>query len=125
MSRVDAWLTNSFPLGAWVDDHDLGVDTAILISDKPTSITVVRAGSSLAAQTVRIETLGGDRKVQTAGGVVHQIDALVLGYKGHPTITNTDLQPGDRFKLEGRMFEVIALMPGLVDSLQALCSVKG
>lgn len=123
-SRIDAWSGNSWPLGAWIDDHDLGVDTAILIADKSTSITVVRAGVAQTAQTVRIETLGGDRKVQTAGGVVHEISALLIGYLGHPTITNTNVQPGDRFKVGSVMYEVIMLMPGLVDSVQAYLEVK-
>jgi hypothetical protein len=124
MSKIDSWSGNSWPLGAWIDDHDLGVDTAILIADKSTSIVVIRAGAAQAAQTVRIETLAGQGKTQTMGGVVHSIDGLLIGYKGHPTITDTSIQAGDRFKVGAQMFEVISIMPGLVDSVQAYLSAK-
>jgi len=124
MSRIDAWSGNSWPLGTWIDDHDLGVDTAILIDDKSTSITVVRAGVAQAAQTVRIETLAGQGKTQTMGGVVYSIDALLLGYKGVSGITDTSIQAGDRFKVGAQMFEVISIMPGLTDSVQAYLTAK-
>jgi hypothetical protein len=113
MSRIDAWSGNSWPLGAWVDDHDLGVDTAILIADKSTSIVVIRAGTAQAAQTVRLETLAGQG-----------IDALLIGYKGVSGITDTSIQAGDRFKVGAQMFEVISIMPGLIDSVQAYLTAK-
>jgi len=125
MPNIDAWLTNAPPLTAWLSDTDMAVDTAILIADKPTSIVVVRGATTLDAQTVRLETLGGDKTVQTPGGVTHSINALVLGYTGHPTITTTNLLPGDRFAVAGVMYEVIMLMPALTTTLQALCTVKG
>lgn len=125
MSRIDAWLGNSFPLGSWLDDHDLGVDAAILIADKATSIAVIRNGVAQAAQTVRIEEMRGARQVQTSAGQVYQIDAVVIGYRGHPTIANTSLQPGDRFAVAGVRYEVIMLAPNTPDSLQAYCRVVG
>lgn len=125
MPTLDAWLGNSFPLSAWRDDHDPAVDTAAVIADKSTSITVSRAGATLAAQTVRLEALGGNRQVQTSGGVTYQIDAVVIGYKGHATITDTNLRPQDRFAVGGVTYEVIMLAPGLADSLQAYCRARG
>lgn len=124
MPSLNAWAGDSFPLSAWSDDYDMGVDTARLIADKSTSITVTRAGTPLAAQTVRIETLTGDRRMVTSGGTVYAMDALVVGYKSHPTVTNTDLKPGDRFYVDSTQYEVITLMPGLTDSLQAYCQVR-
>jgi hypothetical protein len=125
MARLDAWLGNTSPLSTWTDDHDMAVDTAILIADKPQSITVTRGGSALSAQTVRVDSLSGSRQITTSAGQVHQAEAIVLGYKGHSTITNTDLLPGDRFKVGGTLYEVIALVPNTLDGLQAYCSVKG
>lgn len=95
-----------------------------LITYKSTSITVNRNGTSLAAQTVRLETLSGDKQIMGAGGVVHQISAMVLGYKGHPTIADTNLLPGDLFTVGTIHYEVIAVMPAHVDNLQAFLKVR-
>jgi hypothetical protein len=74
---------------------------------------------------VRIEEFRGNRQVTTSAGQVYQVDAIVLGYKGHATITDTNLQPGDRFAVAGVRYEVIMLVVGLTDGLQAYCRVVG
>jgi len=124
MPSVDAWTGNSFPLSDWLDDVDRGVDTARLIADKPTSITVVRGGVEQAAQSVRIEGLGRPREVQTEGGQTAIADTLIIGYKGHPTLTDTDLQTGDRFAVGGVSYEIVAVLAGLSDCLQAYAKVR-
>lgn len=103
-----------------------GMATALgeLVALKSTSITVKRGATTLAAQTVRLETLSGSRQMMGAGNVVHQIDAMVLGYKNHPTIADTDLQAGDRFAAAGVAYEVVSVMPGMVDNLQAYLRVR-
>jgi len=123
-SRIDAWGGNSFPLGGYLGRHDEAYDTAQLIADKPASITVRRGATTLSAQTVRIETLASQKEVVGGDGNTYMIDAVALGYKGHPTITNTDLKPGDRFSYGGVNFEVIIVMPGQVDTLQAFLRVR-
>lgn len=125
MSRIDAWSGAAFPLGAWLDDHDLAYDTALIIADKIQSITVNRNGVELGAQNVRLEPVGGDARIMTEAGQVRKINMIIVGYKGHPTITNTDLKPGDRFAVSGLLYEVIAVMPALTDSLQAYAEAKG
>lgn len=124
MADIDAWAGNSFPLSDWSDDADKGVDTARLIADKSTSITVIRDGSALSAQTVRLEDAGRPYYYQSESGQTAQADALVIGYKGHPTITDTDLQTGDRFPADGISYEIVGLLPGPVDSLQAYAKVR-
>ena len=123
MSKIDAWTGNSFSLSDWID-VDRGVDTARLIADKSTSITIVRSGVAQAAQTVRIEDMGRPREVQTEGGQTAIADTLILGYYGHPTITDTDLQTGDRFAVSGVGYEIVALLVGLDNSLQAFARVR-
>lgn len=124
MVSADAWTGNSFPLSDWLDAVDRGVDTARLIADKPTSITVVRGGVAQAAQSVRVEGLGRPREVQGEGGQTAIADVLVIGYKGHPTLTDTDLQTGDRFAVGGVSYEIVALLVGLSDCLQAYAKVR-
>jgi len=125
MPSINGWAGNAFPLGSWTDDIDPGVDAARLIAAKTTSITVIRDGAALSAQLVRIEELGSRaREVQSPAGVTAIANVFILGYKGHPTITDTDLQTGDRFALAGAMYEILMVVPGLSDSLQAYAMVR-
>ncbi len=125
MPDIDAWAGNVFPLGTWSDDVDQGVDTARLIADKPTSIVVLRGATTLPAQTVRIEDLTGrGRQYQTEAGQTGEADTLILGYKGHPTITDTNLQRGDRFMAGGQSYEVVIVVPGMTNSLQAYARMR-
>lgn len=124
MPNLNAWAGDTFPLGEWSDDYAAGVDTARLIADKPTTISVIRNGVVQLPQTVRIEAERGERQVQTAGGVTRQAHVRVLGYRGHPTIVDTSLQPGDRFVVAGVMYEVFMLAPGMVNGVQAFAEVK-
>jgi hypothetical protein len=123
MPDIDAWAGNTFPLGDWFDIDD-AVDAARIISDKSVSITVVRDGAAQDAQTVRIEEAGRGRSYQSEAGETGQIDAVILGYKGHPSIDDTDIQRGDRFAYEGQGYEVVRVSPGLPDSLQAYARVR-
>ena len=124
MPSSDAWTGNSFPLSEYVDDIDRGVGTARIIADKSTSITVVRGGVAQAAQTVRIETAARPAVYQTEAGQTAQADVVIIGYKGHPTLNDTSLQLGDRFAVSGASYEVVAVLPGLIDSLQAYAKVR-
>lgn len=122
MSRIDDWATASLP-NDWVQDRDLSIDLGELINDKATSITVVRAGATRDPQIVRVEALGGSRQALTPAGQVFNVDAVIIGYKGYPTIADTDLKPGDRFVVAGVRYEIMMLIPGMVDSVQAYAKV--
>lgn len=95
-----------------------------LIALKPTSITVRRGNTTLSAQTVRLETLASQRAVVGEGGITHQIDGLLLGYRNHPVQSNTDIQAGDRFVAGGLAFEVVAVMPDQRECLQAYLRLR-
>lgn len=123
MPDIDAWTGNSFPLSDWLTTNR-AVDTAILIAEDSTSVTVVRDGSELSAQTVRIDALRQPRQVETENGQVITADALVVGYRGHSTIDDTDLQPGDRFKADGRAYEIVGLLPDLENGLHAIAKIR-
>lgn len=98
---------------------------AYVIDRKSVSITINRNGSDLAAQTVRLETMSGQRQVAGPSGLVYLIDGMVLGYKGHATIANTDIKVGDRFSNNGQAFEVIAIAPGHTDNVTAYLKLRG
>lgn len=95
-----------------------------LIPLKSTSITAIRNGVSLGAQTVRLETLSSQRQVVDETGRTYGIDAMVLGYKNHPSIADTNLQAGDTFKANGVSYEVVIVMPAHTDCLQAYLRVR-
>lgn len=125
MPDIDAWAGNTFPLSAWLDDISASVDTARILADKATDIVLVRAGVELDAQSVRIEDLRDrPRSYQTEGGDTGLAEILILGYSNHPTITDTNIQRGDRFALDGAAYRVVAVVPGLENSLQAFATMR-
>ncbi len=124
MPDVQSWAGATFPLATWLDDVDRGIDVARVIAEKPSSITVARGAATLTAQTVRIETLGRPRFVPSASGVTVIVEALVIGYKGHPEIADTDLQAGDRFSVGGVAYEIVGVSPNLADRLEAYAQVR-
>jgi hypothetical protein len=84
----------------------------------------MRGGLAQSAEVVRIEFLSRPREMETAGGQTVIVDTLVLGYKGHPSIDETDLQRGDRFGVAGQQYEVMVIAPGMAFQLQAYCKVR-
>ena len=122
MSRIDDWATGSLP-NDWVRDRDLSIDASELINDKSVSITVIRAGAAIDPQIVRVEALGSGRQALTPAGQVFTVDAVIIGYKGVPETIDANLRPGDRFVVAGVRYEIIMLIPGLVDSIQAYARV--
>lgn len=96
------------PLGNWRDDINRAYDTARLIAEQPTTITLIRAGATLAAQTVRLERSNSTPGELTANiARVAETEVVIIGYRGHPTIADTDVKRGDRFVHSGQTYEVI------------------
>ncbi len=123
---INEWQGNSFPLSSWLADADQAVDTAQVITDKALSIVVKRNGGDLAAQTVRIEGLGGPSETRGPNVTVANAAVLIVGYRGHPTITDTDLKRGDRFYLasEDALYTVTQILVDTRVSLQASAEVS-
>jgi hypothetical protein len=112
------------PITNWLNDieDDARAEhvTHRFIADKSTSIVIQRKGVSLAAQTVRIELtrIQPDKDVGPAAREPNA-NALLIGYKGHPTIADTDVQAGDRFVADGMRFEVRFIFPETPGAIQA------
>jgi hypothetical protein len=129
MPNINHWLGSSMPLGEWRDDWDRGVDTARIIADKPTTLSsaIITSidGRVVSDQTVRIEALSDFAARQmTPASDVAALKVMVLGYKGHPSIDDTDLKRGDRFLSEGTLFEIILIQPGHTDRLIAIAEAR-
>jgi hypothetical protein len=129
MSRVpdvDAWLGDTQPLANWRGQEERAHDTARIIADKPSVITVIRAGVAQDAQTVRVDlsrSSGNRYEMRNDTGSVGSMTTQIIGYKGHPTITDTDLQRGDQFYLGGVLYRVTMVYPDLDDRLLAFAEV--
>lgn len=76
------------------------------IQDSPTSISLARGDVDLDPQTVRIEWTTVHEK-QGEGGEVAARGLVIFGVAGHPTVADTDIQRGDRFRLNGGNYHVI------------------
>ncbi len=109
----------------WMGGEGQPEAIAQIISYKSVSTgTITRGSGTVAAQTVRLETLSSQRQMTGPSGTTYMIDAMVLGYKGHPTIADTNLLPGDIFTIAGQNFEVEMVMPGHTDNLQAYLRLR-
>lgn len=119
--------------GAWhAAPHDWGMGTnerAYMtekrIRAKPTSVVVYRNGAALPAQTVRLDP--------ARGGAGRQVDpnasdatgqALIIGYKDHPVIADTNIQHGDQLLVDGLLYDVVQVIPETQGSLQLLAEVS-
>lgn len=124
---ISSWFTTSRALDAWRGKEGRPGSVAQMIADDPFSITVSRESAGvttqLAAQTVRIAqrgTTGTEAYIRMGAGVNTRQDVVVLGYKNHPTITNTNLVYGDRFAYNGKYYRVTLVEKDFTDRLIAL-----
>lgn len=92
---------------------------AQIISYKSVSTgTITRGSGTVAAKTVRLETLSGSRQVPGPQGQTYQIDAMLLAEFG------AGFLPGDRFTISGVAYEVEMILPGHVDCEQVMLRVR-
>lgn len=125
MSRFDTWLNTANRLPTWVGNKSRPASVTNIIADKPASIVIERmvnnVKSTLAAQTVRIDTLSGAKEagILFDTGLISSQSLVILGYKGHPTIADTDMITGDRFLFSGRAYRVKKVEASFTDRLLA------
>lgn len=124
MPDMSAWLGADTRGNDWrTDDAPRPASVALMIADKPSSIVIVRDGVAQAAQTVRIDVFGGSaaERMGMGGNALQNVQrVLVLGYRNHPTITDTSIQANDHFKYDGRIYRVVKTEGGLTDRVEAL-----
>lgn len=121
-SRGAVWMGHISPQQA-PSQQQFAVDTANRIAERPSTIVITRnlddgTVITMPPQVVRIEVV---QSIRDSG---ENRDALVevskqytvgMGYKGHPTIPNTDVQRADTFYYQNRQYEVqeiIDTLPG-------------
>lgn len=108
MPTFSAWFTEAQP-----------TDIATIIGYKSVSTgTITRGSSTVAAKTIRLETLSGTRQVAGPNGQTYTIDAMLLAEYG------AGFLPGDRFTVSSQTFEVKMIMPGHTDCEQVYLRLR-
>lgn len=118
MSRLNDWLGTGTEE---IDPQSRAVDAWKVIQRSPHTITIQRGGSDLSAQVVGIEfdnQSGMQGEVAGAGGKSARRSCIVFGVKDHPSITNTNILRGDKFRLNGTDYRVVQVItpPGEVQA---------
>lgn len=123
MSRIDDWLLpNRLPIPTAATR---AASVWAWIQRKPTSITVVRDGAAIAAQTVRLE-LSGPGEQQQDTGVSARRTINVFGVQGHASVTDTSLRRGDNFQANGSTAlncEIISVDTTQIGQIQAIAEI--
>ncbi len=124
MSRVSRWLGSLGAFESW-RDHDRTYDTSRSIAEKSMSIVVYRQGVALSAQTVRLELLGSQSQSEIAPTVISgNVAMLIVGYRGHPTIADTNIRRGDWFWYDNQRYDVTQVLPETPQRFLALAEAS-
>lgn len=91
------------------------------IQRDPSSIAVERSGNVQTAQTVRIEFSIENNSYAGQGQntMPSKRDLIIFGVRNHPTVTDTDLERGDRFVIGTSSYEITDvndIVPGEVQA---------
>ena len=128
MNRADRWLGSTRPDTGNTEVR--GYDTARLIADRPSAIVISRDVNGvtiqLPPQTVRLEPVQNIREAnEQRDPVVTSAKqyVVVVGYKDHPSIPDTDLKRADLFFYQQRMWEVVEFIQTVPGRLLASASL--
>lgn len=134
MSRADTWAGSTQVNAQRGSVEARANDTARTIADRPTTIVITRdvAGNlttTLPGQTVRLDIsqnvrAANEMRDQNILMEITEQYLVVLGYKDHKYIPNTNLRRGDRFYHQGRIYEILELLDGIPGRLLASAKVK-
>lgn len=121
MANFNAWMGDTATLRTWQGDQGRSISNGNIIQDKPTTITIRRRGVAQAAQVVRLDTFQSAKEadILQSGGLVSNQWMILLGYKGHPVIADTDIESGDTFNANGYIYRVIKVEANIPNRLLA------
>lgn len=107
------------------DGYNRAELVGVRIQEKPTSIVIMRDGAAdLAAQTVRIEPMGYSSETEGQINTPSQATLVIMGYKGHPTVADTNIRRGDRFVAHDVLYDVIEVVHSFTDRVVATARVS-
>ena len=116
MVNLSAWLSDAGDLAATPTATE--AQRAALayrrILDKPSSVAFkTPAGATLAAQTVRIEPDSAAGMATSEAGAGQVRKAVVFGIKGHASLSDTVMDDGYRFVLDGDEYRCVGILKTL------------
>jgi len=122
MADASAWIG----AGAGTAASDRAADAWRRISEKPTSIVVVRNKVSQPAQTVRVEYSNQQSNAEQKGGAGKSSTqrVMIFGIRGHESEADTDIERDDRIKIDGLQFRVVSVILQTGEK-QAMCEALG
>jgi len=119
---------NALLTGETIGPESRAADAWKRISEKPSSITIVRGvpKAAIAAQTVRVEYNSGNTGLENRGGagVSSMQRVTVFGIRDHDTLADTDIRRDDQFAYDGLIFRVISVVK-TIGEIQAKCEALG
>lgn len=132
MNRADVWAGQVSPNPQRGNTEARSYDTARTIAERPTTIIVSRDRGDgnfveLAPQTVRLEIVQNIRsgvELRDALVAISKQYVVILGYKDHPTIPDTDLLRADTFVYQNRIWEIIEIIDTLPGRLMASADLR-
>jgi len=124
MPDLNAWLGDTHALSTWRDDIDRATNTARVIAEQSVSITIDRQGTDLDAQTVRLDPLWQHDELRDTSGQTVDADVLIIGYKSHPSITDTNIRRGDEFFYDDQWYSVTYVIPNVPDRFLAVAKAS-
>jgi len=113
----DTWRNANVSGG--ISQAQRAADAWARINRDPHSIIIVRDGTPLAAQTMRVEySTSVNVSVGDGMGRSAMTEVWLLGIRNHATLSDTDIQRDDRFALDGQTFRVETVMhlPGEIQA---------
>lgn len=107
MTDFNAWLEVDDALGVELDSAIRAVRAYNRILRKPSLIKIRRLPTSI---VVRIEHKSSDGDVVPGQATVQaKMPVTVFGVFGHPSIPDTDIQPGDIFEMNDMVYRVLTI----------------
>jgi hypothetical protein len=126
MPSLENYLGGGRPFGEWTSIFDNTESVEQRIKERPSEIIIRRSTSTtLDAQTVRIEAEGFPGQSRGENAVISLSSVIILGYKNHPDIDDTDIGRGDRFHYGGSNYEVVEVTVNFQDRVMARARVTG
>lgn len=124
MPDYAAWLSEHSRWRDWRDEQNpRPASVGMIITDKPAEITIIRSGVALDEQIVRIDVFGSsvnERLSMGSNAYTNTQRVLVLGYRNHPTIADTDIQTQDEFAFDGNFYRVVKVESSFTDRVEAV-----
>src|SRR5260221_1490843 len=119
-NRGAVWMGHITPQQA-PSVQQFAVDTANRIAERPSEIVVTRnlddgTVIQLPPQIIRIEVIQvirGGGELRDAVMDVSKQGVVIMGYRDHPTIPNTDAIRGDLFYFQNRQYEIVEIIDTL------------